>query len=47
MSTMAWLAISEVVIVVWVLDTTLAVISEGVVAGVAAVVDCDVAAARG
>jgi hypothetical protein len=46
-STTAWLAVSAVVFVVWVLDAALAVVSEGVVAGVAAVVDCDVAAERG
>ena len=40
----AWLAIFEVVFVIWVLDAALAVVSEWVVAGVAAIVDCDVAA---
>jgi hypothetical protein len=47
MSTTAWLAVSEVVPVAWVLGTALVVVSEGVVAGVAAVVDCDMAAEWG
>jgi hypothetical protein len=43
----AWLAVSEVVVVVWVLDTALDVVSEVVVAGNAGVGGCDVAVARG
>jgi hypothetical protein len=41
------LAVSGVVFVVWVLDAALAVVSEEVVAGFAAIVDCDVVAERG
>jgi hypothetical protein len=43
----AWVAISVVVMVVWVLDPALAVVSGGLIAGVATVVDCDVAVATG
>jgi hypothetical protein len=42
-----WVAASEVVAVVWVLNPALAVVSEGVVAGIAAVVKCDVVLATG
>jgi hypothetical protein len=42
-----WVAGSEVVAVVWVLDPALAVVSGELVAGAAAVVDCDMAVAIG